>query len=53
MSDNRWVVGFRRRSVVEVIIEHFYPVDGVADSAEAAMPTPSACWVMSPAEVAR
>ncbi|WP_406470010.1 hypothetical protein [Streptomyces sp. NBC_01615] len=101
MSDNKWMVGFRRRSAVGVIIEHFYLVDGIADSAEArraaarmadfesgpagrrggeldvqrvqvqrvipdllgnvrlsapvpaAMPTPSACSVMSPAEVAR
>ncbi|MFI6359749.1 hypothetical protein ACIBJF_45920 [Streptomyces sp. NPDC050743] len=35
MSDNKWMVGFRRRSAVGVIIEHFYLVDGVADSTEA------------------
>ncbi|MEU5023710.1 hypothetical protein [Streptomyces milbemycinicus] len=35
MSDNKWMVGFRRRSAVGVIVEHFYLVDGVADSAEA------------------
>ncbi|MGY0064033.1 hypothetical protein ACWY4P_47590 [Streptomyces sp. LZ34] len=29
------MVGFRRRSAVGVIIEHFYLVNGVADSAEA------------------
>ncbi|MET8808432.1 hypothetical protein [Streptomyces sp. NPDC004546] len=35
MSDKKWMVGFRRRSAVGVIIEHFYLVDGVADSTEA------------------
>ncbi|ADI12687.1 hypothetical protein SBI_09569 [Streptomyces bingchenggensis BCW-1] len=29
------MVGFRRRSAVGVIVEHFYLVDGAADSTEA------------------
>ncbi|MEU0804244.1 hypothetical protein [Streptomyces sp. NPDC005970] len=35
MNDNKWMVGFRRRSAVGVIVEHFYLADGEADSAEA------------------
>ncbi|WP_037767207.1 hypothetical protein [Streptomyces sp. 142MFCol3.1] len=35
MNDNKWMVGFRRRSGVGVIVEHFYLVDGAADSAAA------------------